>query len=184
MVTKNYGSLNNSQNDMASENRSQFIRKRIRILISFFIFALVISGITAIPLPLEISILNDLFGNGSFLSRIFPSMAEWISLLHEGILYANRNFPFVFYGTDWLAFAHIVIAISLIGPLRNPVRNIWVIEFAMIACILVIPTALIFGPIRGIPVYWRIIDCSFGVFGLIPLWIVRRDIQSLAGFNE
>ena len=109
-------------------------------------------------------------------------MATWISLLHEGILYANRNFPFVFYGTDWLAFAHIVIAISLIGPLRNPVRNIWVIEFAMIACVLVIPTALIFGPIRGIPVYWRIIDCSFGVFGLIPLWIVRRDIQSLDGF--
>ena len=33
------------------------------------------------------------------------------------------------------------------------------------ACLAVIPLALICGPIRGIPFYWRLIDCSFGVIG-------------------
>jgi hypothetical protein len=50
----------------------------------------------------------------------------------------------------------------------------------MIACVLVIPLALIFGPIRGIPFFHRLIDCSFGVVGIIPLWIVRNMIRQMA----
>jgi hypothetical protein len=68
---------------------------------------------------------------------------------------------------------------AFIGPLRDPVRNIWVIEWAMLACVAVIPLAMIAGPIRGIPVYWRLLDCSFGVIGIIPLWIVRRWIKNM-----
>ena len=73
------------------------------------------------------------------------------------------------YGTDWLAFAHLVIAVAFIGPLLDPVRNRWVITFGMIACVMVLPLALICGPIRGIPLYWQLIECSLGVFGIIPL---------------
>jgi hypothetical protein len=40
----------------------------------------------------------------------------------------------------------------------------------MIACVAIIPLAFICGPIRQIPFYWRLIDCSFGVFGIIPLY--------------
>ena len=72
----------------------------------------------------------------------------------------------------------MIIAVSFIGPIRDPVRNIWGVEFGMIACLALIPLALICGPIRGIPWFWRVIDCSFGVFGMIPLWIVRRMIRS------
>ena len=97
----------------------------------------------------------------------------------EGLETTGREYPFLAYGTDWLAFAHLVIAVAFWGPLRDPVRNIWVVEFGMIACLLVIPLALICGPIRGIPFCWQLIDCSFGVFGLIPLAIVRRLILSL-----
>lgn len=50
----------------------------------------------------------------------------------------------------------------------------------MIACLLVIPLALICGPIRGIPWFWRIVDCSFGVFGLIPLIVARRMILRMS----
>ena len=56
-------------------------------------------------------------------------------------------------------------------------RNLWVIEFGMIACALVIPLALICGPLRGIPAFWRMIYCSFGVVVFSPLWLgkyVRR----------
>jgi hypothetical protein len=64
--------------------------------------------------------------------------------------------------------------------LRDPVRNIWVVHFGMIACVAVVPLALIAGPIRGIPWGWQIIDMSFGVFGLVPLFFAERGIRRLA----
>lgn len=83
------------------------------------------------------------------------------------------------YGTDWLAFGHIVIGLAFLGVLRDPIRNRWIVEWGMIACALVIPLAMICGPIRGIPFYWRLIDCSFGVFGIIPLALARSYILRL-----
>jgi hypothetical protein len=41
------------------------------------------------------------------------------------------------------------------------------------------PLALICGPIRGIPFYWQLIDCSFGFFGMIPLLLCLRDVGRL-----
>jgi len=93
---------------------------------------------------------------------------------------AYGKYPFMAYGTDWLAFAHIVIAIFFIGPFVQPENNRWVIASGMIACGLVVLLALICGPIRGIPFYWRLIDCSFGVLGFIPLWFVWRDMGGLS----
>ena len=34
--------------------------------------------------------------------------------------------------------------------------------------------ALVFGAIRGIPIYWRLIDGSFGVVGFVPMWLCHR----------
>jgi hypothetical protein len=77
-----------------------------------------------------------------------------------------------------------MIAIAFWGPRKDPVRNIWVIEFGMIACMSVIPLALIFGPLRGIPLFWRAIDCSFGVFGLLPLGLAHRAAWRLARLEQ
>ena len=110
------------------------IQKRIKILLWFFISCLVLSGLTAFPLGYEINILFNIVGPETQLGQSWPAMAEWISFVNTGIVETNKQYPFIFYGTDWLAFAHIVIAIAFIGPLRDPVKNIWVIEFAMIAC--------------------------------------------------
>jgi hypothetical protein len=68
---------------------------------------------------------------------------------------------------------------AVVGPLKDPVRNLWVVEFGMIACVLVVPLALICGPLRGIPFFWRLIDCSFGVLGILPLWLCRRAILEI-----
>jgi hypothetical protein len=38
----------------------------------------------------------------------------------------------------------------------------------------VIPYALKFGAPRGILFWWQLIDCSFGVYGAVPLWLARR----------
>jgi hypothetical protein len=106
--------------------------------------------------------------------------AGWILKVRDALNETNARYPFLAYGTDWLAFGHFVIAIAFIGPWRDPVRNLWVIEFGMIACVLVVPFALVMGGVRDIPFGWRLIDCCFGVFGIIPLWFCRRLIVRLA----
>ena len=50
----------------------------------------------------------------------------------------------------------------------------------MIACGLVIPAALIFGSLRGLPLLWQLLDCSFGVIGIIPLLLAYRLVRSPA----
>lgn len=155
----------------------------IRILLVFFIVALTVSGLTAFPLTAEVNLLERLIGQGTIVEDIWPDMARWISFVHQGLNDTNHQYPFIFYGTDWLGFAHITIAIAFIGPLRDPVKNIWVVEFGMIACVLLIPLALICGPIRGIPFFWTLIDCSFGVFGVIPLGVAYRYIKRVELFD-
>ena len=147
--------------------------REIRLLLKVFIVLLVLSGITAFPLEWELSILVNL-------SKDFPQfIREWLNTVYLAIKETNTKFPFMSYGTDWLAFAHIVIAIVFVGPLRDPFRNIWVIQFGMIACLMVLPLAFICGSIRHIPFYWQLIDCSFGIFGFIPLYICYRKILML-----
>jgi len=58
--------------------------------------------------------------------------------------------------------------------LRDPVRNRWLFDFGLLACALVIPYALVFRGLRGIPWWWQLIDCSFGGFGFVPLWVCRK----------
>ena len=152
------------------------LQRQVRLLILFFMFALTVSGLTAIPLQWELAVLNQWMGLDSFVARFWPSLAEWIDRVNTGVQNGYGQYPFLAYGTDWLAFAHILIAVLFIGPLRDPVRNLWVIEFGMIACALIVPWTLILGTARGIPPFWQLIDMSFGIFGFIPLWLVRRDI--------
>jgi hypothetical protein len=49
----------------------------------------------------------------------------------------------------------------------------------MIACLLVIPWTLIFGVMREIPFFWQLLDMSFGILGIIPLWVARQAILRL-----
>ena len=110
-------------------------------------------------------------------------MLRWLAEVRDGVGATNAKYPFIGYGTDWLAFGHFVIAIVFIGPLRDPLKNVWVVEFGMIACALVVPFALVMGGVRGIPLGWRLIDCSFGIFGILPLWFCRRLVKQLAEAN-
>jgi hypothetical protein len=107
------------------------------------------------------------------------TLQSWLLSANEGISTTNAQYPFIAYGSDWLAFAHIVIALAFIGLYREPVRNRWFVSWAMICCIGIIPLALICGEIRQIPFFWRLIDCSFGIFGIVPLIYLRRLILGL-----
>ncbi len=148
--------------------------KQIRILTIFFIIVLVISGITAFPVYSELQwIVNvKLFPEDSFLER-------WLEKVLTGVKDTQEKYSFIFYGFDWLAFAHLVIALLFIGVYKHPVRNRWIIQWAMISCICVLPLAFIAGTVRGVPLQHILIDCSFGVLGLIPLRIMQIKINRL-----
>jgi hypothetical protein len=158
--------------------------RSIRLLLILFIVGLVLSGLTAFPLLYELRLLTSWFGKTTLLGSHCSGLVYWLSLVREGLEVADQKYPFLAYGTDWLAYAHLMIAIAFCGPLKDPVKNIWVVEFGMIACLMVIPLALICGPIRGIPFFWQLIDCSFGVFGIIPLVIARKWILRLGHQNS
>lgn len=153
--------------------------KGIRVWLVCFVVCLVLSGATAFPLVHELrwteSVLRSLA-----VPEHLPGLMDWITRVRRGLDTADADYPFVLYGTDWLAFAHLVIAVAFCGPYRDPVRNIWVVEFGMIACAAIVPLALICGPIRQIPFWWSLIDMSFGIVGIVPLYVVRRKIKRLA----
>jgi hypothetical protein len=170
-------------------NREQTLRRRIKYLTWLFIVGLVFSGATAIPLQTELRWLVRVTG-AEQLTATAPSNApvwvQWLVRIQGAVEETADKYPTLFYGTDWLAFGHFVIAIAFIGALRDPVRNRWLFDFGLIACALVIPYAFIFGAIRGIPIWWRLIDCSFGVFGFVPLWYCRTwtvEIEQLVSPN-
>ena len=151
----------------------QKLQTRIRFYICIIIIGLAISGLTAFPLQAELAFFYRHI-------HVFPmGMRSWLITIYEAIKTTNARYPYLSYGTDWLAFAHLVLALLFAGPLINPVKNIWIIQFGMMACVLIFPLAFIAGNVRHIPIFWRLIDCSFGVIGIVPLWLAYRDVKKL-----
>jgi hypothetical protein len=150
--------------------------RNVRMLIGVFVLGLVLSGLTAIPLQWEVGLLDHSVARNVYVQRYLPGLTEWIGRVNAGVQDGYGKYPFLAYSTDWLAFGHIAIAAAFIGPWRDPQHNRWVIEFGMIACALVIPWAASLGALRGIPWPWRLIDMSFGVFGMVPLLLARRIV--------
>ncbi|QXV66721.1 hypothetical protein INP83_06455 [Mucilaginibacter sp. 21P] len=153
-------------------NRKQ-LQKRIKLLIWMIIIGLALNGITAFPIETELAWLST---NSGFMSA---HAQHWLNTVYNAVKATNAAYPYLSYGTDWLAFAHLLLAVLFIGPLRDPVKNIWIIQFGIIASIAIFPLAFIAGSIRHIPFFWRLIDCSFGVICLIPLLKVRIYLKQL-----
>lgn len=151
------------------------LKKQIRVLLILFITGLVLSGITAFPIETELQIAHEAINKSPSENKLML----WLDKVYAGVHETNQKYPFISYGTDWLAFAHFMIAVAFIGPLRDPVKNIWVIQFGIIACLAVFPLALLQGPLRSIPWFWQMIDCSFGFFGGAILLICLRKVRTL-----
>jgi hypothetical protein len=151
------------------------MEKQLRITrrwMAFCIVGLFLSGLTAMPLESELE----------FLTKCVPydtNLGTWLRRVYLALVDTNEKYPFLAYGYDWLAFANFLFAILFIGAYRDPVRNKWIVQFGMIACLLIIPFAFIAGYVRGIPLGWRLIDCSFGIIGLFPLGICLARIIAM-----
>jgi hypothetical protein len=151
---------------------------KIRLLILFFMIALIVSGATAMPAE------SGLHWLMQYKDAMPVHLGNWLQVCYDALKDTNSKYPFLAYGYDWLAFAHFIIALSFIGPLKNPVKNSWIIDWQILCCIAVLPLALIAGPVRHIPIFHIVIDCSFGIIGIIPLLICRRWIKMLDAKNS
>jgi hypothetical protein len=162
---------------LAGAPGSMALLRRIRWAAATLIAGLVLSGLTAIPLETELKLTRQVLTA----THAPDSLQAWIGRVHDGVRETNERFPFIAYGTDWLAFGHFMIALAMVGVWSDPVRNQWLWWFAVMACVLVIPAATGFGALRGIPWGWRCVDCSFGIVALIPAGLGLCWTRRLAG---
>ncbi|PCJ64647.1 MAG: hypothetical protein COA58_12985 [Bacteroidetes bacterium] len=136
---------------------------------------LFISGLTCFPILLEVQAgMRFYFAQGT-------AEPEFVLQIFKGVTETHAQYPFLFYGTDWLGFAHILFAILFYGVFKDPIKNIWITQFGIIACYAIFPLALIMGPIRGIPFWWQVVDSSFGILGLmllIPIYKMTLKLQN------
>jgi hypothetical protein len=155
--------------------------RRIRIWVSLFLIGLVLSGITAFPLVAETQLLASWLGvaPNTPAPASANSLVQWIVTVRDALQDTDTKYPFLAYGYDWLAFAHLMIAVAFIGVLRDPVQNRWLIDWGLICCCCIMPIILICGQVRGIPVGWQLIDASFGVAGCWPLLLCRNYIRQI-----
>jgi hypothetical protein len=150
---------------------------RFRVSMLVFIIGLVLSGVTAFPLLHELRLLAAW---ARAADGIVPAgLTAWIETVRNGLEHTYASYPWVAYGTDWLAFGHIVIAMFFIAPLIHPLTSRANIHVGIVACLAIIPLAMICGPLRGIPFYWQLIDCSFGIIGLVPLIYCLRLLKRI-----
>ncbi len=137
-------------------------------------FGLVVSGVTVWPAIPELKIaVRIVWGDGEPVGALHGFILRTI----EGLQSVEANYPFMLYAHDWLAFAHIALAILFAGAIRDPVRNVWIVQCGLIMCALVPVLAGICIPIRGLPLVWFWVDFAFAPAAALPLWIAMRDIR-------
>src|SRR5262245_17441584 len=106
--------------------------RRARAWTVFFVIGLVVSGATALPIPTQLEAAVRVLGEDLRAGGAVPEpMSAWLRTLRDGIRATAERAPFMFYGTDWLAFGHFVIALAFVGAIRDPLRNRWLFTFGM-----------------------------------------------------
>ncbi len=158
---------------MEHKVKIQHLTMRIKLTLAITITGLLLNGLSAVPLRTELSILLT---NPDTLP---PFLHSWWSYVSTGVYETSEKYNFMRYGFDWLAFAHLLIAIAFIGPWRDPVKNQWVVEWGMIAAFLSMVIALGWEHIRGIPIWWSMIDATIALAALLILWICNGSINEL-----
>jgi hypothetical protein len=100
--------------------------RRIRFWAALFIAGLVLSGLTAFPLERELSIVLAAIEGGRWGES---GLAMWLHTVHAALAVTYARYPFLAYGTDWLAFGHFAIALAFVGLWIDPVRNKWLVTW-------------------------------------------------------
>jgi hypothetical protein len=137
---------------------------------------LLASGVTVRPAVAELkAVVRCVWGTQAAAGELHGFLLRAIAGLED----MQARYPFMLYAHDWLAFAHIMLAVLFAGAIRDPVRNKWTVQCGLIMCACVPVLAGICVPIRGIPGWWFWVDFSFAPVAALLLWTAYRDIRCL-----
>ena len=104
------------------------LHRKIRWMTGLIMVGLFISGATAFPLETEVTWLSR------WCTALGNPICDWMWTVRTALQETNAKYPFMAYGTDWMAFAHIMLTVLFVGALLNPVRNKWLFQFGLICC--------------------------------------------------
>ena len=152
--------------------------RRIRLCLGLVMAGLVLSGLLAFTPVRETRWLLTLLAQSANFGVGTP-LFVWILRVHQALVATAQTAPFLAYSTDGFALAHLLLAVAFLGPVRQPVRNQWVITVGLICCIGAVLLAFVAGPIRGVPVFWRVIESSFAILCALPLLLCRHYVLLL-----
>lgn len=154
---------------------------RAKWMLVIVAFGLFVSGVTVWPAISELKAIVWLIWGSSA-----PSGELHVFLLKAiaGLEATKAQYPFMLYAHDWLAFAHLMLAILFAGAVRDPVRNKWIVQCGLIMCALVPVLAGVCIAIRELPGWWFLIDFAFAPGAALPLWIAYRDIRAIEQSNK
>ena len=163
---------------LATQTSEVKLRRKIKAVIIITIVGLLLNGISAVPLQTELKIL---LSNPDALPAF---VRDWWMYVQKGVSETSWNYTFMRYGFDWLAFAHLLIAIAFLGPLKDPIKNEWVITWGMIASALSALMALGWEQKRLIPLWWACIDASIAIIAFLILLLCNSWVQQLKRLTE
>jgi len=147
--------------------------RQIRLLISLIMVIVILAGMAAF---FPISLLNWLEDHNSLLPE---KVNSWIQEINHGLKVTADAYPFVIYAIHWLAFSHIIIALLFAGVIVDPVKNRWVINWAIACCMIAITLVFVSGYANRIPFFHQVIDSSFAIAGILLLYMIKKKIISL-----
>jgi hypothetical protein len=105
---------------------------RAKWMLGIVAVGLFLSGVTVWPAITELKIaVGLLWGDAPATGALHAFLLKAI----EGLETTNAQYPFMLYAHDWLAFAHIMLAMLFAGAIRDPVRNKWVVEAGLLMCL-------------------------------------------------
>jgi hypothetical protein len=148
--------------------------RRAKWMLGIVAVGLFLSGVTVWPAVPELKAAEHIAWGDDQPTGVIGS---FVSEAVEGLEQTGTDYSFMLYAHDWLAFAHIMLAIMFAGATRDPVRNKWIVQSGLVMCLLIPVLAGVCIPIRGLPWPWFFIDAAFGVIAGVLLGIAYRDIR-------
>ena len=149
---------------------------RIRMVLTLAISCLILGSLATFAAPHSIAVVLAVFRRFDLATPATSHALMWLRHIQLQLGRDSHRHPMLHYGADLFAFVELAFALVLISPLRNPVRNQWVIQSGILACCCLIPFALILGPWHGLPMAWRIVSCVVALCGIAPLMLCRHYI--------
>lgn len=156
--------------------RPASLLSRIRLVLAVSIAVLILGSFAAFAAPYTISVVLSMLSRLEIATPTTSNSLLWLEHIQLQLGRNSRLHPMLHYGVDLVAFVELVFALALIGPLRTPIRNQWIIQVGILACGGLVPVALILGPWQGLPMAWQLVSCVASLCGAAPLMLCRHYI--------